>query len=100
MRQISTLPDPLPPDFFIGLGHIANPRPPPPAPRTNNCCVPPQVIYDFIGIPEADFAYLSANVAVRSSGSSNAKDAAAAADDLVKYMDNLVGGGSVGGAGG
>ncbi|PNW87944.1 hypothetical protein CHLRE_01g007950v5 [Chlamydomonas reinhardtii] len=52
--------------------------------------LPFRVIYDFIGIPEADFAYLSANVAVRSSGSSNAKDAAAAADDLVKYMDNLV----------
>ncbi|GLI66089.1 hypothetical protein VaNZ11_009811 [Volvox africanus] len=52
--------------------------------------LPFKVIYEMLGIPAADHAWLSSNVAVRSSGSSTAKDAAAAAEDLVHYMDRLV----------
>ncbi|GLC43162.1 hypothetical protein PLESTB_000856500 [Pleodorina starrii] len=48
------------------------------------------VMYDMLGIPAADHGWISSNVAARSSGSSTAKDAATAANDLVEYMDRLV----------
>ena len=45
----------------------------------------------MLGIPFEDYHMLSSNVAVRASGSSTAKDAAAAQQELQEYMENLVG---------
>jgi nitric oxide reductase len=44
----------------------------------------------MLGIPFKDYKMLSNNVAVRASGSSTAKDAAAAQEELQKYMEDLV----------
>lgn len=49
-----------------------------------------KVIYEMIGIPFADYQFLSNCVAVRSSGSSTSRDASAAASDLNQYMEKLV----------
>eukprot|EP00195_Chlamydomonas_chlamydogama_P009597 CAMPEP_0202897450 /NCGR_PEP_ID=MMETSP1392-20130828/6199_1 /ASSEMBLY_ACC=CAM_ASM_000868 /TAXON_ID=225041 /ORGANISM="Chlamydomonas chlamydogama, Strain SAG 11-48b" /LENGTH=450 /DNA_ID=CAMNT_0049583077 /DNA_START=265 /DNA_END=1617 /DNA_ORIENTATION=+ len=49
-----------------------------------------KVIYSMLGIPFEDYAKLSGNVAVRASGSSTARDAAAAQQELTDYMDKLV----------
>ncbi|KXZ42279.1 hypothetical protein GPECTOR_169g183 [Gonium pectorale] len=52
--------------------------------------LPFRVMFDMLGVPPEDAPFLTSNVAARSSGSSTAKDAAAAADDLVRYMEKLV----------
>lgn len=49
-----------------------------------------KVIYELLGIPFEDYAMLSGNIAMRSSGSSNARDAAAAQKELTDYMERLV----------
>lgn len=49
-----------------------------------------KVIYELLGIPFKDYHFLSNNVAVRASGSSTARDAAAAQQELTQYMENLV----------
>lgn len=49
-----------------------------------------KVIYQLLGIPFEDYHMLSNNVAVRASGSSTARDAAAAQEQLTRYMDKLV----------
>lgn len=49
-----------------------------------------KVIYELLGIPFEDYRFLSNNVAVRASGSSTARDAAAAQEELTNYMNNLV----------
>ncbi|KAF6261839.1 cytochrome P450, nitric oxide reductase [Scenedesmus sp. NREL 46B-D3] len=49
-----------------------------------------KVIYQLLGIPFEDYHMLSSNVAVRASGSSNARDAAAAQEQLTRHMAGLV----------
>ncbi|PRW58572.1 cytochrome P450 55A3 isoform B [Chlorella sorokiniana] len=49
-----------------------------------------KTIYGILGIPFEDFEFLSNNIAMRSSGSSTARDAAAAQQELVDYMEKLV----------
>eukprot|EP00775_Hariotina_reticulata_P010929 gene10929-11084_t len=49
-----------------------------------------KVIYEMLGIPPEDYQLLSSSVAVRASGSSTARDAAAAQEDLLQYMLRLV----------
>lgn len=49
-----------------------------------------KVIFKILGIPDSDYAFLSKSVAVRATGSSTAKDAATAAQDVTDYMERLV----------
>ncbi|KAI3427183.1 hypothetical protein D9Q98_007120 [Chlorella vulgaris] len=49
-----------------------------------------RVIYELLGVPVEDYETLSSNVAVRASGSSNARDAAAAQEKLTAYMESLI----------
>ncbi|KAL4423466.1 hypothetical protein ABPG77_005418 [Micractinium sp. CCAP 211/92] len=49
-----------------------------------------KVIYELLGIPFSDYDFLSNNIAMRTSGSSTARDAAAAQQELTDYMERLV----------
>ncbi|GAB4814037.1 hypothetical protein N2152v2_001083 [Parachlorella kessleri] len=49
-----------------------------------------KVIFDLLGIPFKDYKMLSNNIAVRASASGTARQAAAAQEELTRYMHDLV----------
>ena len=51
---------------------------------------PTYIIYTMLGVPFEDLAFLTKQTAVRSSGSSNAREASAANQDVLDYMTKLV----------
>ncbi|KAL2263207.1 hypothetical protein VTK26DRAFT_7781 [Humicola hyalothermophila] len=52
--------------------------------------VPSYIIYTILGVPFEDLEFLTQQNAVRTNGSSTAREASAAADELLQYLGQLV----------
>lgn len=52
--------------------------------------VPSYIIYTILGVPFEDLEFLTHQNAVRTNGSSTAREASAAADELLRYLSQLV----------
>ncbi|KAL2126995.1 hypothetical protein VTI74DRAFT_11493 [Chaetomium olivicolor] len=52
--------------------------------------VPSYIIYTILGVPFEDLEFLTQQNAIRTNGSSTAREASAAADELLRYLNELV----------